>query len=269
MFEKHREKKEQAAREKADADWAAERAAAAETLDYVQTYRGEPTSELVLKRGESLFAKIDQVSLIEDRRGPGQWQGRSQGVSIPVGSLGGRSIRYHVGGSHGHYVSGTPIPTAIDTGTLFVTNRRAVFRGQKQTRECLFDKLISCEHQDGETIFSVSNRQKNTVIHYGSQLNDWFEVRYALAFADYRGTTDELVADLKKHLAEVDARRPAPAIQESTSTPMQAAPTTEPAAPAPAAWLADPLKRHGLRYWDGSQWTEHVSDSGITSIDPP
>ncbi len=260
MFQKHREKKEQAAHEAAVADWAARRSAAAELLDYVQTYRGEPTSDLVLKKGEALFAKIDQVSLVEDRRGPGQWQGRSQGVSIPVGSIGGHSIRYHVGGSRGHYVSGTPIPTAIDTGTLFVTNRRAVFRGQKQTRECLFDKLISCEHRDGESIFSVSNRQKNTVIHYGSQLNDWFRARYALAFANYQGTTDQLVEEVKQQLAELDAQRPSPEIE--TAQP------NEPAPGVPASWIADPSKRHELRYWDGKQWTEHVSDAGTTSIDP-
>jgi hypothetical protein len=36
----------------------------------------------------------------------------------------------------------------------------------------------------------------------------------------------------------------------------------------PAAWQPDPMHRHELRYWDGSQWTEHVSDSGTQSTDP-
>ena len=36
----------------------------------------------------------------------------------------------------------------------------------------------------------------------------------------------------------------------------------------PASWYADPVKRHELRYWDGGQWTEHVSDDGITGVDP-
>lgn len=35
-----------------------------------------------------------------------------------------------------------------------------------------------------------------------------------------------------------------------------------------AAWLADPTRRHQLRYWDGTRWTEHVSDQGNTSLDP-
>lgn len=37
----------------------------------------------------------------------------------------------------------------------------------------------------------------------------------------------------------------------------------------PADWLPDPLGRHELRYWDGSQWTEHVSSNGRQSTDAP
>lgn len=37
----------------------------------------------------------------------------------------------------------------------------------------------------------------------------------------------------------------------------------------PAAWHPDPGGRHELRYWNGTEWTEHVSDAGVTGIDPP
>jgi uncharacterized protein YxjI len=37
----------------------------------------------------------------------------------------------------------------------------------------------------------------------------------------------------------------------------------------PASWYPDPLGRHELRYWDGGQWTEHVSSHGRQSVDPP
>ena len=43
------------------------------------------------------------------------------------------------------------------------------------------------------------------------------------------------------------------------------------APPPPAAaagWFADTTSRHQLRYWDGSQWTENVSDNGATAVDP-
>jgi uncharacterized protein YxjI len=36
-----------------------------------------------------------------------------------------------------------------------------------------------------------------------------------------------------------------------------------------AGWFADPLGRHQLRYFDGTQWTEHVSSNGQTAVDPP
>lgn len=37
---------------------------------------------------------------------------------------------------------------------------------------------------------------------------------------------------------------------------------------APAGWHIDPFGRHERRYWDGSQWTEHVETGGLQGIDP-
>lgn len=37
----------------------------------------------------------------------------------------------------------------------------------------------------------------------------------------------------------------------------------------PARWAPDPLGRHQYRYWDGTQWTEHVADDGVVGSDPP
>ena len=36
---------------------------------------------------------------------------------------------------------------------------------------------------------------------------------------------------------------------------------------ADASWLPDPSGAHELRYWNGSSWTEHVSDRGTTGQD--
>jgi hypothetical protein len=38
--------------------------------------------------------------------------------------------------------------------------------------------------------------------------------------------------------------------------------------PTPAGWYGDPTRRHEYRYWDAADWTENVSDRGITGIDP-
>lgn len=36
----------------------------------------------------------------------------------------------------------------------------------------------------------------------------------------------------------------------------------------PAGWHPDPVGKHELRYWDGQNWTSHVSDASNTSEDP-
>ena len=36
----------------------------------------------------------------------------------------------------------------------------------------------------------------------------------------------------------------------------------------PADWHPDPTGKHELRYWDGTQWTEHVADAGVQGVDP-
>ena len=36
----------------------------------------------------------------------------------------------------------------------------------------------------------------------------------------------------------------------------------------PANWYPDSTGRHQMRYWDGTGWTEHVSDNGIQGVDP-
>ena len=40
--------------------------------------------------------------------------------------------------------------------------------------------------------------------------------------------------------------------------------TTSPA----AGWFADPLARNEHRHWDGSSWTDHVSNGGLITVDP-
>lgn len=35
----------------------------------------------------------------------------------------------------------------------------------------------------------------------------------------------------------------------------------------PAAWQPDPTGRHQMRFWDGQQWTSHVSDDGTATTD--
>lgn len=36
----------------------------------------------------------------------------------------------------------------------------------------------------------------------------------------------------------------------------------------PPAWYPDPTARHDHRWWDGEEWTAHVADGGVATIDP-
>ena len=58
-----------------------------------------------------------------------------------------------------------------------------------------------------------------------------------------------------------------PAAQPAAQPSAQAAPP--PNTGVPANWYADPSGRFELRYWDGSQWTEHVARGGQQFTDPP
>lgn len=76
--------------------------------------------------------------------------------------------------------------------------------------------------------------------------------------------------------AQPAAQQSAEPAQQATETAQQAAAETAgasaaaaSAATAPAGWYADPSTRFELRYWDGTQWTEHVSRAGQQYTDPP
>jgi hypothetical protein len=210
-LEKHKARKAAKQYEEDLAKWNAQRESSGALLELAQTFAGERSDEMLLKPGEALFATVTGVGLIEERRGAGHWEGRSSGVSIPVGSIGGRSIRYRTGVSKGHFVQGAPTPTSIDNGTLLITNTRVVFEGTRQTRECRFDKMIGMQHNaDGSTVFSVSNRQKPTTAFYGPELSGWLDFRLELALAHYRDDVPALVAQLNQDIATLEAAKPSP-----------------------------------------------------------
>ena len=192
------------------ATWQAQRDAQAAQLEEVSTFEGETEGNgLLLRSGERLFAKIDGAALIEERAGQGEFVGRSQGISIPIGSLGGHSVRYRVGSSRGHYVAGPPVNKAVDTGAFYVTNQRVVFAGSNATRECLFSKLLSYHTSpNGLAQFSVSTRQKPTVVEYGSALAASFDQHLEIALAHFNGSTPQLVDRAKAALDAIDAGRP-------------------------------------------------------------
>ena len=133
MFHHHHEVQAQKQAQAALEQWQALREAQAKLVNLASTYAGQQTCDgLMLKRGESLHVTVTGASLVEERRGQGHFVAGSAGVSIPIGSLGGHAVRYRVGTTRGHYESAPPVPTAIDTGTVYVTDQRVVFTGSKR-----------------------------------------------------------------------------------------------------------------------------------------
>ena len=108
-----------------------------------------------------------------------------------------------------------------------------------------------------------------------------------VAFNPFNSSPEALAAELTKKSAEgwevVDIvttfdgrycaflRRPTATSQVTApvTTQISVTETTTSGAAAPAAWYADPSNRFELRYWDGSEWTEHVARGGQQFTDPP
>jgi hypothetical protein len=207
VFAGHKAKQAAKAYDDAMKQWVEQGAWYKQLIRTTQTFPGVNYPELVLGSGEAGFYKVTNASLIEERRQPGHYEGRSSGVSVPIGP-----VRVRSGASRGHYVQGALTPAAIDTGTVYITNKRVIFQGRKQTRECSFAKLIGFQHDAaaGRTTFSVSNRQKPTTVQYGPQISAAFQFRLDLGLAHYRRSVNELVRRLTMEANAILAARPSP-----------------------------------------------------------
>jgi hypothetical protein len=88
---------------------------------------------------------------------------------------------------------------------------------------------------------------------------------WAAGSADTAESTDATPATDGEHFTVADEPASEPAAADQGVTTSAAAD----AGAAPAGWYADPSSRFELRYWDGGQWTEHVSRAGQQYTDPP
>jgi hypothetical protein len=288
LWEKHQEHhsaREAARRADQDAKKVAEltkRREVVNTLILIAEGQGEndPEWPLITRRGERVVSAMVGTGLFETRRGAGHWSGASAGVSVPTGIDG---IRLRVGKTRGTYVQGDEEPTVIDTGNASITTQRIVFQGDKYTREWAYSKLIGVMHftDHPATAIQVSNRQKTSGIVYpGDDTVEATRLSMSVAIGMFNGETDETIADLKKHLAELDSQiaqlTPAdapqmPAVDDAkppaSSDRPRAEQETRPPPPSPS-WVPDPSGRHQLRYWGGSSWTDYVADDGKESRDP-
>ena len=193
--------------------WQAEQDEMQGLLATAQTFRGaspadDPGIALQTRPGEAVLYSLDGVALIEPRRQPGHWQGGYSGFSFRVA----KGVRYHVGGTRGHYVPGAEVPSPIDRGSVTITDQRVVFQGSKQAREWAFAKLLGYQHdpQVPWTAIQVSNRQKVSGVLYDAEHATELHFRLALALARYRGEVPAFVAHLQAELDEHTRSRPLP-----------------------------------------------------------
>ena len=182
-------------------------------LQVAQTFSGQTASEnpnlpLVLRRNERAFFTLGGAGLVESRRGAGHYVGGYSGFSFRVA----KGVRYHVGGTRGHYEAGAEQPTVIDTGTATITDQRVVFQGAKQTREWAFVKLLGYQHFDSPpwTAIQVSNRQKTSGVLCDADTAGNFQFRLALALAHYQDEVPAFVAQLDAQIRAHTASKPIP-----------------------------------------------------------
>jgi hypothetical protein len=156
---------------------------------------------VMLKKGEVAFVAIDGAALVEPRRAPGHWAGRSSGYSVHVA----KRVNYRIGASKGTYVQGEERPTPTDTGLFVVTNQRCLFMGEKKTTEWAYAKLVGYS-LDGEAtaFFNVTNRQKTTGVLYTAEVEHLVDPLIAAAIARFQSEEDhakvvaELAADYRQ-----------------------------------------------------------------------
>ena len=92
------------------------------------------------------------------------------------------------------------------------------------------------------------------------------------------GAAAEVIATAETATEDIPVVSTGDATPVAEPSPARARPRAAPEpAPAPiaagtshaAGWYPDPSMRYELRYWDGTQWTEHVARQGQQFTDPP
>ncbi|GAA1970510.1 DUF2510 domain-containing protein [Microbacterium deminutum] len=202
--------REQARREKAiakpHAEWERTMQLASAYLTLAETAQPSPIAPIMLQRNERLYAHLP-AALVRDTV-QRNYVAAHQGVSIPVGNIGGHAIRYNIGQTHGHIESSSPTPTIVDQGHVAITTSRIIYVG-KTTLEHRFDRLVSYEPVNAnEFVLSVTNRQKSTQIHLEREAAIQFAEMLEIAVADYRGTREELITELRASVAQINAQEP-------------------------------------------------------------
>lgn len=189
--------------------WKKELAEAEDSLSFIENLKDQPSDgSLLMQPGENLLLQIP-AGLIEERAGQSRYVGGHSGISVPIGSIGGHSIRYSVGSSRGHIERGAPVETEIDRGIFSITNKRLIFVGGKQTRDSEFKKIIGINHPyKNRVVISSTGREKATVLSFDPEFTKVLRLMILIAKADFQGKRGELIQAAQNDINEIKTEEP-------------------------------------------------------------
>ena len=176
---------------------------------------------IVTKKGEEVILIAQGLALVEVRRGKATYSGGSRGVSVRVA----KGVSLRVGSHRGTMQPAPEKPTIIDSGDFVVTNKRAVFVGDKHTRAFEWSKILACNEyaHDGHVLFMlpVENRQRVSgvaALPVGAEILD---ERIKFGIAMFQDRRDDFIDGL-----QVQADRERVELEEleaASSTPLDTA----------------------------------------------
>lgn len=161
---------------------------------------------IIAKKDEHVIAIVSEVGLIESRRGPTEFKGGSTGVSFRLT----KRVSVRKSGMRGTATAGEETPTVIDQGKFVISDQRAVFVGNKQSREFEWDDLLSYDLQkigkkNAILYLPVSNRQKVSGIASDLASIEQAHQRVAFGVAVATGRKEDFLNMLKAELSEAEA----------------------------------------------------------------
>jgi hypothetical protein len=148
----------------------------------------------------------------ESRAQPGQYVGRSAGLSIPLG----HGFRYRTGATRGTFVPGEQVQMNLDAGTVILTTDRVIFNGRIKTQEWAFAKWTGSETSSDERyfMFHVNNRQKASGISFlTSREGNAFNYYLGFALQLPRDGASAVLKEIKEAYDKNESEKPvAPAL---------------------------------------------------------
>lgn len=153
---------------------------------------------IVTKRGEEVVLIVSGVALVEVRRGKATYSGGSRGVSVRVA----KGVSFRMGAHRGTMQPAPERPTIIDSGEFVVTNKRAVFVGDKHTRQFEWAKLLACNDyaDSGNVLFMlpVENRQRVSGVAVSPENAPLLDQRIKFGLAMHLDRRDAFIDGLRE-----------------------------------------------------------------------